>query len=241
MATILRKLKSTLPYLEQVRQHMSRLPAIDPYYRSLLIVGYPNVGKSSFMNAITCANVDVQNYPFTTKSLYLGHCDELNNKWQVIDSPGRLDHPIEEMNTIEMQSICSFAHLDACILFFFDPSESCGYSVEDQLKLLRGVKPLFKNKPIIIVFSKADLKTVKQLDKEQTQELNQIFKDFPQIRKIELSTLTQLNIGELKKLACELFTEYKLKLDNNEEKTNKILQRMQIAQPKKRDDIQRKP
>jgi len=159
----------------------------------------------------------------------------------VIDSPGILDHPIEEMNTIEMQSICSFAHLDACILFFFDPSESFGYSVEDQLKLLRGVKPLFKNKPIIIVFSKADLKTVKQLDKEQTQELNQIFKDFPQIRKIELSTLTQLNIGELKKLACELFTEYKLKLDNNEEKTNKILQRMQIAQPKKRDDIQRKP
>lgn len=85
------------------------------------------------------------------------------------------------------------------------------------------------------------MKTVKQLDKEQTQELNQIFIDFPQIRKIELSTLTQLNIGELKKLACELFTEYKLKLDNNEEKTNKILQRMQIAQPKKRDDIQRKP
>lgn len=95
---------------------MSRLPAIDPYFRSLLIVGYPNVGKSSFMNAITNANVDVQNYPFTTKSLFVGHCDYLNNKWQIIDSPGILDHPIEEMNTIEMQSICSFAHLDACIL-----------------------------------------------------------------------------------------------------------------------------
>jgi len=118
-----------------------------------------------------------------------------------------LDHPIEEMNTIEMQSICSFAHLDACILFFFDPSESCGYSVEDQLKLLRGVKPLFKNKPIIMVFSKSDLKTVGQLEPDQKELLNNIFKDFPQIRKIELSTLTNANIGELKKLACELFTE----------------------------------
>jgi len=39
MVTILRKLKSTLPYLEQIRQHMSRLPSIDPYFRSLLIVG----------------------------------------------------------------------------------------------------------------------------------------------------------------------------------------------------------
>jgi nucleolar GTP-binding protein len=69
MVTVLKKLKSTLPYLEQIRQHMGRLPSIDPYHRSLLIAGYPNVGKSSFMNAITSANVDVQNYPFTTKSL----------------------------------------------------------------------------------------------------------------------------------------------------------------------------
>jgi nucleolar GTP-binding protein len=111
------------------------------------------------------------------------------------------------MNTIEMQSICSFAHLDACILFFFDPSESCGYNVEDQLKLLRSVKPLFKNKPIIVVYSKSDLMTVDKLGVDQKDTLNQIFKDFPQIRKIELSTLTQHNIGELKKIACELFTE----------------------------------
>lgn len=79
------------------------------------------------------------------------------------------------------------------------------------------------------------------LDDQQKIILNQIFKDFPQIRHIELSTLTQYNIGELKKIACELFTEYKLKQDNNEEKTNKILSRMHIATPKKRDDIERKP
>lgn len=34
----------------QVRQHMSRLPSIDPNTRTLLVCGYPNVGKSSFMN-----------------------------------------------------------------------------------------------------------------------------------------------------------------------------------------------
>lgn len=36
--------------LAQVRQHMSRLPSIDPNTRTLLVCGYPNVGKSSFMN-----------------------------------------------------------------------------------------------------------------------------------------------------------------------------------------------
>lgn len=81
----------------------------------------------------------------------------MNNRWQVVDSPGVLDHPVEEMNTIEMQSVCSFAHLDACMLFFLDLSESCGYLIEDQIGLLKSIKPLFKNKPIILVFSKADL------------------------------------------------------------------------------------
>lgn len=60
MATIMRRQKEPLAYLEQVRQHISRLPAIDPNTRTLIICGYPNVGKSSFINKITRADVDVQ-------------------------------------------------------------------------------------------------------------------------------------------------------------------------------------
>jgi GTPase SAR1 family protein len=60
MATIMKRQKEPLAYLEQVRQHISRLPAIDPSTRTLLICGYPNVGKSSFVNKITRADVDVQ-------------------------------------------------------------------------------------------------------------------------------------------------------------------------------------
>ena len=42
----------SLSYLEQVRQHLSRLPSIDPNTRTLLICGFPNVGKSSFINKV---------------------------------------------------------------------------------------------------------------------------------------------------------------------------------------------
>eukprot|EP00955_Chlamydomonas_euryale_P009480 101177-Chlamydomonas_euryale.AAC.1 len=73
----------SLAYLEQVRQHMSRLPSIDPNTRSLLLCGYPNVGKSSLMNKLTRADVEVQPYAFTTKSLYVGHCDYKYLRWQV--------------------------------------------------------------------------------------------------------------------------------------------------------------
>ena len=50
-------------------------------------------------------------------------------RFQVIDTPGILDHSLEERNTIEMQAITALAHLKACVLFFFDPSETCGYTI----------------------------------------------------------------------------------------------------------------
>lgn len=39
MVTIMKKQKVTLNYLEQVRQHLSRLPQIDPDGRTLVLTG----------------------------------------------------------------------------------------------------------------------------------------------------------------------------------------------------------
>lgn len=38
---------------------MTRLPAIDPSTRSIILTGYPSAGKSSLLNELTNANVDV--------------------------------------------------------------------------------------------------------------------------------------------------------------------------------------
>jgi len=67
------------------------------------------------------------------------------------------------MNTIEMQSVTALAHLKSCVLYLIDPSEQCGYSIEEQIKLYGTLKPLFKNKPLIIVFTKSDIKRVENL------------------------------------------------------------------------------
>merc|ERR1719265_1168673 len=161
--TAVLKLKSSLAYLEEVRQHMSRLPAINPTTRTMLLTGYPNVGKSSFMNIVTNANVDVQPYAFTTKSLFVGHLDYNYVRWQVIDTPGILDHPLEQRNTIEMTAITALAHIKATVLFIIDISEHCGWTIKQQVALFESIKPLFKGKPLLVLLNKTDIRSVRDL------------------------------------------------------------------------------
>merc|ERR1711974_183376 len=157
MCTIMKRQAPNLAYLEQVRQHLSRLPSIDPNTRTILITGFPNVGKSSFINKITRADVEVQPYAFTTKSLFVGHTDYRYLRWQVVDTPGILDHPLEERNTIEMQAITALAHLRAVVLYVMDVSEQCGNTVEAQFALFDNIRPLFANKPLLVVANKTDV------------------------------------------------------------------------------------
>ncbi|XP_009212138.1 nucleolar GTP-binding protein 1 isoform X2 [Papio anubis] len=166
MCTVIKRQKQSLEYLEQVRQHLSRLPTIDPNTRTLILCGYPNVGKSSFINKVTRADVDVQPYAFTTKSLFVGHMDYKYLRWQVVDTPGILDHPLEDRNTIEMQAITALAHLRAAVLYVMDLSEQCGHGLREQLELFQNIRPLFINKPLIVVANKCDVKRIAELSED---------------------------------------------------------------------------
>ncbi|RFU28281.1 hypothetical protein B7463_g8066, partial [Scytalidium lignicola] len=202
MATICRRLKDPLLYLDQVRQHLGRLPSIDPNTRTLLICGYPNVGKSSFLRSITRADVDVQPYAFTTKSLFVGHFDYKYLRFQAIDTPGILDHPLEEMNTIEMQSITAIAHLRSAILYFMDLSEQCGYTVDAQMALFQSIKPLFANKLVFIVINKIDVVRPEDLDEETQAKLQAILKP-GDVELLQLSCTTAEGVQDVKNAACE--------------------------------------
>ncbi|KAF8737174.1 hypothetical protein AX14_013304 [Amanita brunnescens Koide BX004] len=241
MATIMRRQKDPLAYLEQVRQHISRLPAIDPNTRTLIICGYPNVGKSSFINKVTRADVDVQPYAFTTKSLFVGHMDYKYLRWQVIDTPGVLDHPLEEMNTIEMQSITALAHLKSAVLYFMDLSEQCGYSVEAQCKLFHSIKPLFANKPTLLVTNKIDVMRLSELPSETQAIVNDIFTSDPTVKLVEVSCHSDEGVMELKTTACDALLAHRIENKMKGNKVNSIINRIHVAQPKARDEVERPP
>ncbi|KAF9881926.1 nucleolar GTP-binding protein 1 [Colletotrichum karsti] len=202
MATLIKRLKDPLVYLDQVRQHLGRLPSIDPNTRTLLITGFPNVGKSSFLKSVSRADVDVQPYAFTTKSLFCGHFDYKYLRFQCIDTPGILDHPLEEMNTIEMQSVTAIAHLRSAILYFMDLSEQCGYSIQAQINLFQSIKPLFQNKIVFIVVNKIDVVKPEDLDAETQEKLQALLKS-GEVEMLQLSCNTQEGVQSVKNAVCE--------------------------------------
>ncbi|KAF3343259.1 hypothetical protein VD0002_g9225 [Verticillium dahliae] len=202
MATLIKRLKDTFLYLEQVRQHLGRLPSIDPNTRTLVICGFPNVGKSSFLKSVSRADVDVQPYAFTTKSLFCGHFDYKYLRFQCIDTPGILDHPLEEMSTIEMQSITALAHLRSAVMYFMDLSEQCGYSVEAQINLFASIKPLFSNKLVFLVINKIDITKVEDLDAETQEKLQGLLKS-GEVEMLQLSCNTQEGVQDVKNAVCE--------------------------------------
>ncbi|GAM27205.1 hypothetical protein SAMD00019534_103800 [Acytostelium subglobosum LB1] len=240
MCTLMLRQNSSLQYLEQVRQHLARLPSIDPNTRTILLCGYPNVGKSSFMNKLTRANVDVQPYAFTTKSLFVGHTDYKYAVWQVIDTPGILDHPLEERNTIEMQSITALAHLHSCVLYIIDISERCGYTIKQQVDLFYSIKALFLNKPLIVVVNKIDVKKPEDVAQEDW-ELIQSLADpatggIGGTKILPMSTLTEEGVANVKDVACTTLLEERVEKKLKSSKIQKDIHRLHLAMPKPRDN-----
>ena len=239
MATICKRLKDSLIYLEQVRQHLGRLPSIDPNTRTLLICGYPNVGKSSFLKSISRADVDVQPYAFTTRSLFVGHFDYKMLRFQAIDTPGVLDHPLEDMNTIEMQSITAIAHLRSAVLYFMDLSEQCGYSVNAQVQLFHSIKPLFANKLVFVVVNKIDIMRPEDLDEETRVKVQSMLKS-GEVEMLQLSCTTIEGVMEVRNAACDTLIAQrnaeKLKAGMNSSggatgRLGELLKRIHVAQP----------
>ena len=239
MCTIMKRQNQSLQYLEQVRQHLSRLPSIDPNTRTLLVCGFPNVGKSSFMNKVTRADVEVQPYAFTTKSLFVGHMDYRYLRWQVVDTPGILDHALENRNTIEMQAITALAHLRAAILYVMDVSQQCGHSLEDQLSLFDSIKPLFTNKPTFIVLNKIDIVRPEELDQSIRDELAQLEAKGTTI--LSMSTVTEEGVSSVKTATCDALLAQRVETKLKGKNATDLISRIHVAVPGEMDENKRPP
>lgn len=155
ISSIVNSIDGNLRFLNDARNKLRKLPDISEA-PTIVVAGYPNVGKSSFVALVSSARPEIASYPFTTKGLAVGHFTRNNIRYQVIDTPGLLDRPLEERNEIELQAISALKHVGKAILYMVDPSETCGYTLEKQMHLLEEIKKEF-GVPMLVVANKTDI------------------------------------------------------------------------------------
>jgi len=172
VSSIIKKRNEDLVYLNDIRGKLREIPSLDSDVPCIVVAGYPNVGKSSIVKLIsTNKKIEVQEYPFTTKKLNIGHLliekDFDTIRLQIIDTPGILDRPMAERNYMELQAILALRLISDLILFIFDPTPACGYSIDSQIDLYNEIKQNFAKEgkiEMVIILNKMDLANSSEIE-----------------------------------------------------------------------------
>ncbi|SDC33089.1 NOG1 family protein [Natrinema hispanicum] len=164
LADIVEQIDDHLLYINESRNDLRDLPEINPDEPTIVVAGYPNVGKSSFVNDVTSARGETASYPFTTKGIGLGHFEHDHIRYQIVDTPGLLDRPPQDRNAIESQAVSAIEHLADCMLVMVDPTGECGYPIDSQLELRDSIAAQFEDVPVLTVANKADRFETDELD-----------------------------------------------------------------------------
>jgi len=146
---------------------------------------------------------------------------------------------LEERNTIEMQAVTALAHIRSAILYIMDVSEQCTYSLEEQLELFNSIRPLFANKPVLVGANKVDVMKIADLPPEKRAIFEGIEK--LNIPVIQMSTMTQEGIMDLRNEACDRLLSTRVEQKMKGKKVGGILNRLYVAEPKQRDEMERPP
>lgn len=153
--SVLDQVEENLEFLRQARTQLTTLPSVNPDLFTVVLAGFPNVGKTSVLKALTGSEPEIQSYPFTTQGINLGYFAYGHARVQVVDPPGLLDRPFSKRNWIEKQAISAVTNVADILVYIFDVSETCGYSVGEQEHLLEDLKGV--GIPIIVVNNKGDI------------------------------------------------------------------------------------
>ena len=158
----------------------------------------------------------------------------------MLDTPGILDKPLEQRNTIEMQAVTALAHLQCSVLYFVDLSETCGWSIQQQADLFNNIRPLFLNKPLVIVCNKTDLQPAGTLPPEKRRILEAMGK-VPGASLVYTSTATGEGVMDLKKVACDMLLEARVNFKASDRKMRMagVINRLAVVEPTRRDHKQR--
>lgn len=193
ISSILRATAPNLDFIIEAKKVLSKLPGIAPNIPSIVCAGFPNVGKSTLVKMVSTAEPEIAYYPFTTRKLIIGHLKVGNQNVQIVDTPGILDRPMSERNEIELQAVAALKYLANVIIFMIDPSETCGWTFNQQLNLLNEVQRMFPLNPLLVALNKVDITPDSQLEIARARLPNAY----------EIVAINQIGVDQLLKDALE--------------------------------------
>lgn len=139
-----------------------------------------------------------------------------------------------------MQAITALAHLHSTVLYFLDISENCGYSLQKQVALFHSIKPLFQNKPLLIVANKVDLKKFEDLDPEDRALIDTMLVNRPDTKIMPMSNMTDEGITSVLHAGCDMLLAHRIeKKLASTTKMTELSNRLQITAPTPRDNKER--
>jgi nucleolar GTP-binding protein len=156
LSSFVREVDPDIERLRSVTRFLRQRPRLEPGSPTLVIAGFPNVGKSSLVARLSSARPKVAPYPFTTLSVAVGHADLGFDRLQVLDTPGVLGRR-GRSNAAETEATVAVDRAATAVLFVIDPTGTSGYSLEEQEALLEKWREEYPNVPIVDVETKADL------------------------------------------------------------------------------------
>ncbi|MGL4524681.1 MAG: Obg family GTPase CgtA [Spirochaetia bacterium] len=156
------------------------------------LVGLPNAGKSTLVNALTNANSKVGDYPFTTKTPHLGLIRRGDEEIILADIPGIIKGASEGIG-LGLQFLKHIRRTRGLAFLIDLHDENYEQTLSILLHELALYEPTLLQKKRVIVATKSDLCD------DVKQRLDMLKKQYPEDEVIEISTHQYHNLDVLVK------------------------------------------
>lgn len=169
------------------------------------IIGKPNVGKSTLMNALIGEKIAITSYkPQTTRDKITSILTTEDYQMVFLDTPG-IHKPKNKLGEYMMKEVKNaFKDVDV-LLFLVEPKENSEI-IKEHVELIKQIK-----KPVILVINKTD--STKQDDLIEFMNKTKTYYEFSEI--VPVSALKHKNIETLKEVIASYLPEGPLYYDED--------------------------